>query len=354
IFLFSLIVFFSCNLVFAQIGEAISAKVLGSYSFGNGEITTITDLSGNCLRKTTIHPIGLFNAGEIVGLLKNDYNSLYQVLKGISVLEVYVPLDCLIEGDSEAPQTDLVLPEGTIYTYNYDPITGEPIELFYQLPEGWNIYFGDNISNIAYGGGVKCECIENPAKPSSGSVSGSCLPGITSSGPTCFMSTNRCTGTCLRTFTLTSLNSQIEVDFLMIQAGNGLKGDLGFGLNELLSTDIEPITSYHEWLQLPFLQSETVAFKDTVESFLAKIENVKNLVKDMSYVAVAFKYQGQKFLMDVPFGFVDNDYIYTASPQVREYLCDGSCTGAVCSLQTRPIVHCNACNGCTLSWKDVK
>jgi hypothetical protein len=331
-------------------------QVLGSYSFGNGHITSFATNSGECLRKSTVHEFNLFVPGETVYLKLNEYNSLYSVEKDGQDLGVFTTISCLDGSSSESNSPDdLILPNDTEYTFEYDPITGEPLTLYYSLPVGWNVYFGDDIASQASAGSVKCDCVAKGDLTNT-NVAGACVPHVGSNGPTCGPSNSPCSGTCLRTFgvvapTLDDPILVIDVDFLMIRAGVNLDNIDEINLNDYCSTGFGSIVSYQEWLDLPFISQENLDINgDLLDSFNELINGMTSSLDQTKIVAVAFKLNNEKFLMDIPFSLVSESNLYTLAAASTVYSCSGSCTAGTCTLITSPSIACTTCDGCKLSW----
>lgn len=330
-------------------------QVLGSYSFGNGHITSFVTNSGECLRKSAVHEFNLFVPGETVYLKLNEYNTLYSVVKDGQDLGVFTTISCLDGSSSESNSPDdLILPNDTHYAFDYDLVTGEPLTLYYSLPNGWNVYFGDDLASQASGGSVTCDCVAKGDLTNT-NVAGACHPVAGAAGPTCAPSTSPCSGTCLRTFgvvapTLEDPTLVIDVDFLMIRAGVNLDNIDEINLNNYCSTGFGTIVSYQEWLDLPFISQENLDINgDLLDSFNSLLNGMTSSLDQTRNVAVAFKINNEKFLMDVPFSLISESNLYTLSAASTEYSCSGSCAAGTCTLVTSPRIACNTCDGCKLS-----
>lgn len=106
-----------------------------------------------------------------------------------------------------------------------------------------------------------------------------------------------------------------------------------------------------EWLDLPFISQENLDSNgNLLDSFEELINGMTSSFDQTGNVAVAFKLNNEKFLMDIPFSLVSESNLYTLSTVSTEYSCSGSCAAGTCTLLTSPAISCSKCDSCTLSW----
>ncbi|TVQ51428.1 MAG: hypothetical protein EA362_00340 [Saprospirales bacterium] len=235
-----------------------------------------------------------------------------------------------------SPSTDTIvglpLPVGS-----QTSIDGNNINI--QLPTGYRfggIDYEGNIHMISSGSStVTCNCIT----PSTGS----CAPFETSSQVGCASEKDKICNNCEMTV---SSGLVVFREYYIFTPTSFMPG---------FADDVLIINNLHLWDQLPWANEELI---DNNEQLLSEIFDFAydGYVEGDLLVSIPVAIDSSRFLMEVPYGSVEENMMYTINlsdaageTTARCSGCDGDCKFASYRLgQIRTCINCNS--GCTLSF----